>query len=121
MSENAKPQDGAPESAPQKIFPRCRGDVVQDYVSVEGYLMPCCWLSDTHHIDEYYSLFADCLDEMSVNRRPLSEILADPRLRRFDESWASATPLKACRHFCGKPLELDHHELRGRDKMGDVF
>jgi len=83
--------------------------------------MPCCWLSDAGHVHHYKQLFADCLDEMSVRRRPLADILADPRLRRIDATWTSVTPLAPCLHFCGKPLELDPEGMRGRDKMADVF
>lgn len=98
------------------IFPRCKSDFAQVYVSADGYVMPCCWLGNQPLVKSYFELFKDCLSEMSVKNRPMDDILADPRWQRIEQSWKSATPFIPCAQMCGKPVAKSENEMVGTNE-----
>jgi hypothetical protein len=102
-----------------KIYPRCKFDSEQDYISADGYVMPCCWIGNLPHVESYFEIFKDCLEEMSVHHRSLKEIVADPRYLRIEQTWENE-PFKPCRSHCGKPLE-PNAKMLGKDKVRNVF
>lgn len=94
------------------IYPRCKGDIRQTYISVDGYVMPCCWMGNAHFFQAYKELHGDELEEMSVFRRDLNEILADPHFKKIEESWNGPQPFRPCQFFCSKAPE-PKVEMRG--------
>lgn len=98
------------------IFPRCKSDFAQIYVSAEGYVMPCCWIGNQPLVASYFKIFEDCLTEMSVKNRPLDEITADPRWKRIEESWQTSRPFQTCEQMCGKQIQPSRNEFIGTNE-----
>jgi hypothetical protein len=71
-----------------QIYPRCKLDWAQVYISAEGDVMPCCWIGTMPHLKKYLEFNADCLDKLNIKNRPLDEILKDPDFSRIEKSWA---------------------------------
>ena len=99
-----------------RIFPRCKIDVLQDFVSADGYVMPCCWVADAPSMPDYLEMYKDCLPEMSTLNRPMDDIMADPRYLRVEQSWGSAQPFPTCVRQCGQPVDENHDRQYGMDE-----
>jgi hypothetical protein len=100
-----------------KVYPRCKRDWAQTYVSAEGYVMPCCWVGNAPDFKEYLDLYSDVLESLSVNNRPLSEILKDPIFRRIEQSWSSSENIfKPCLRYCSTPTPTEDKSYDGSNE-----
>ena len=60
-----------------KIYPRCKADLNQVYITSEGYVVPCCWIGNEPAMSEYKRLHAGHLEELSVLNRDLDQLACD--------------------------------------------
>ncbi len=99
------------------IIPKCQSTDPADYITAEGFVMPCCWMGNQPFIKEYFKLFADCLDEMSIHSRTLKEITEDPRYQRIAETWKTQ-PLEVCQKMCSQQKK---EQAQGQDRYVNIF
>ncbi len=96
------------------IYPRCKSDMYQVYVSADGVVMPCCWIGNEPYMTQYREFLGADLQRLSVLDRPLDEVLKDPVFQRVNESWATENPFSVCSRFCSQPPE----EPNARNRLG---
>ena len=97
-----------------KIFPRCKSDWSQIYISAEGYVMPCCWIGNMPHLNDYFKFYAESLDRLSVKNYSLEQIISDPIYLQIEKSWANPQEaFNPCKVFCSKPLRDDQTSFDG--------
>ena len=109
------------DSKASAIYPRCKADMFQVYVSAEALVIPCCWIGNEPHMREYRQLHSGYLQEFSIANRDIDEILEDPRYAKVEQSWDSNHPFNVCQRFCSTPLETKKQgKLQGRNRRMDI-
>ncbi len=91
------------------IYPRCKADHDQIYVNAEGYLLPCCWIGNQPHLEEYQKFLGDELyAACDLKKVDFAKAVSGPAQKKLEDSWNSAQPFSACQEFCSR--RLNHEE-----------
>lgn len=87
------------------IYPRCKMDQRQIYISADGLVIPCCWIGNEPSLSEYQEYHQSHLEKLHITNRPLDDILTDPNYQRVEESWNTNSPFPVCTKHCSQPVE----------------
>lgn len=100
------------------IYPRCKKDQDQIYVSSEGHCLPCCWIGNQPYLDEYREfLGSDLFSSLDLEKNELHDLLTGPAQAKLESSWTSSMPFRACAVFCSKDLsDEESQKLQGTNE-----
>jgi hypothetical protein len=88
------------------IYPRCKSDHDQIYVNAEGILLPCCWIGNEPHLEEYKKFLGNELySGCDLGKVDFSTALNGPAQKKLENSWSSTQPFSACQLYCSQRLE----------------
>lgn len=87
------------------IYPRCKMDQRQIYISADGLVMPCCWIGNEPSLSDYQEFHRAHLDSLKITNRPLDEILSDDNYQRVERSWSTDLPFPSCEKYCSRQME----------------
>lgn len=100
------------------IYPRCKKDQDQIYVSSEGHCLPCCWIGNQPYLEEYreflgHELFAS----LNLESQGLEQTLWGPAQQKLEASWQTSKPFRACSVFCSQDLQPEESKkLQGTNE-----
>ena len=98
------------------IYPRCKEQGAQIYVSADGFVTPCCWIGSANIIKELKEFFGSEYETLSIKNRSLDEVLNGPSWQKIENSWSTSTPFSSCTRYCSKPFtEVD--SLKGTNRQ----
>ena len=95
------------------IYPRCKADMNQIYVTAEGYITPCCWIGNEPEMTEYKHFHHGYFENLSLKNRDLEEILTDSNFLKIEKSWTTDTPYPICKKMCSKILPKEYSQVCG--------
>ena len=80
------------------------------YISAEGLLWPCCWLSGEYVYNLNKSQFIENKEKLNTKKYSIKEIIDSGFLRTIEESWYNDNRSVTCARQCGH--ELDYPRIQ---------
>lgn len=87
------------------IYPRCKADFSQVYVTVEGDVLPCSWIGNGRDLVNYRKFMGETLKDLNLKTRKLAEITADPKFKTIENTWQTSQPFGTCAMMCSEPCD----------------
>jgi hypothetical protein len=86
-----------------KIYPRCKTEFAQPYISAHGYYFPCSLIGTEPNRSELEEFLGDLFQTFDIKKVGLADAIHGTGMQFLEASFETNPP-KACRSFCGTPI-----------------